>query len=257
MILINGNYKIGDCLYSFPAIIELAKQNNGLYIQMYHEGMWELLPKEKYNIKKLNDLEHERIPHLSTWPVKIIDAWTNEPPHIFTGMHASQGYFDLLGLPVPPEIPIVEIEYPEIKLDDSMIYDYIFAPFSISDDGHKEWRPYSQWEVLAEKLQPAKIAIFANKEQPQFMQKDYIDWLVNIDLKLVCNIIKNVKKCVVTIDSGPSHLTHGVGANHVLIYPHVTPPNWAKNPRNNSIQVQANVRDLSVDRVLEAINKFN
>lgn len=178
-------------------------------------------------------------------------------------LHMTQAYFMQANLPIPSN------KRPNVKwitpLENVPIYDFIISPYSWSDlSGEKLW-PYSKWQdvidYLNNKYNNPQIAILGasgftlekNKNKQFFTGVDYI---FDKPLEYVCELISKTKRAVLTIDNGISHLVHGIGTPHFLIYPICLKPNWVKNFNDNVHTIIGDPKIITVEEVIRGLKGF-
>jgi ADP-heptose:LPS heptosyltransferase len=65
--------------------------------------------------------------------------------------------------------------------------------------------------------------------------------------------LSKVKKAVLSVDNGISHLTHFIGVPHLLLYPQCLPDQWVNNPNKNAVSVKDEPVNFHGDRIIKLI----
>jgi len=177
------------------------------------------------------------------------------------GLHMTQGYFLQAKLNVPT------LTKPNIiweKTNKNIpVYDYIIAPYSWSDLSDEKLWAYSNWQdvinYLKSKDKDVKIAVLGASgfalEKNQNKQIFYnVDYIFDKPLEYVCELIFKTKLAL-TIDNGISHLVHGIGTPHILLYPECLNQNWVKNFNDNARVIRAQPSLITVQNVIDKIEE--
>lgn len=240
---------IGDCLCAFPAILKKAESSElSLWIRNKHVQSLFKAPShltlllDEPSGAEVRKFDQVFSPNLST---VFFERHAKE--------HMIQTYFHLLELPIPQDIPPPSVQFAPT----SDRYDFLISPYSYSGTLTKEW-PLGNWyPILDRLLKVGSVGIlgsgqglYKNPPCPFFQSVSYV---YDRPLPEVATLISRAR-LVLTVDNGISHLTHAVGAPHILLYPIILPVCWVQNPRNNVAMIREDPARLNPDRVLNILN---
>jgi ADP-heptose:LPS heptosyltransferase len=238
-----NTWLLGDTVCAINVIEELAK-NNEINLKLekpqfsfFFESMNNVVLKES-----LGSIDIELSPHQ-------FFAEGDEQ-----GYHMVQGYFKQAGLPMPNDTrPHIVFNSNIQNKDMNTIYEYIISPYSRSDlDNNKLW-PYENWQKIINFLKGNRIALFGTSEDEKVFTG--VHYLFDKPLNDVCYVLSKVKKAVLSIDNGPSHIVHGIGAPHILLYPACLNKNWVTNSNSNAKIIRGEPKNITVDSVINLIKK--
>ncbi|MEO8108806.1 MAG: hypothetical protein ABI594_02185 [Ginsengibacter sp.] len=241
-LLICSDGLIGDFLGVVPVMIELAKQDE-LHLKIHPEAelIFQLIPK-KYNIKlqEKEDAFYNKIVELN-----ISNAFTiaNE-----NNYYMSQAHFAYLGLPVPA-IPIkAELEF---EAADVPVYDFILAPFSRSLPPTERW-PKEQWQRLVNLLHSNSFCIIGHeRDERNFVTGKNVTQMYNENLVKVMTILKNARRGLISVVSGPSHIAFHLGVkNYLLTNQNMT---WGNNPE--AVRIEDHIPELKAEKVMQVLKE--
>lgn len=241
-LLIYSDGLIGDFLGAIPTIIEFAKQDE-LHLKINPEAdpLFKMIPK-KYRIKlqEKEDALYDKVVELN-----ISKAFTiaNE-----NNYYMSQSHFAYLGLPVPA-IPIkAELEFESADLP---VYDFILAPFSRSLPPTERW-PREQWQRLADFLHTSSFCIIGHeRDEKNFVTGKNVTQMYNENLVKVMTVLKNARRGLISVVSGPSHLAFHLGVkNYLLTNQNMT---WGNNPE--AVWICDYIPELKAERVVVELKK--
>ena len=231
---------IGDFLGAMPVMIELARQDE-LHVLIHPEAnqLFELLPK-KYGIKQQPDqaIDYNRVLELD-----ISNAFTLSHQKNY---YMSQSYFDCLGLPVPGIPPKAELEF---ELIDTYSYDYIIAPFSRSLPTTERWSKH-EWQQLVNLLPGKEFCVIGHtRDDKDFITGANVTAMFGEPIVVVINLLRNAKKGLISVVSGPSHLAFHLGVkNYLLTNQRMT---WGNNP--DAISISDPIPGLKAEQVIEKL----
>jgi len=223
MILLVGHNRahpetnMGDAVLQIPLILHLARSSaEPIYFEMLNAAVRELVPR-RANLFDLRELPAQSV-QVTIWS-SINDVITR----FNRSTHPTLGLFDLHGIPRPsdswalrPELSFVHQPAPH--------YDFLIAPFSW--DKNREW-PLWNWDAVIQGL-PGRVGILGAASEPKMWTG--VDYQYGLALDQVCSLICSAH-CLVTIDTGPARLAHGLGhPNHVLLCSSVVPKVWGTYP---------------------------
>ncbi|MEO6327907.1 MAG: hypothetical protein ABIO55_03205 [Ginsengibacter sp.] len=242
-LLICSDGLIGDFLGVVPVMIELAKHDE-LHLKIHHEAepIFKLIPK-KYNIK----LQEKGLSsYARVIELDISKAFTISHENNY---HMSQSHFAFLGLPVPENAVKAELEF---KAIDVPVYDFILAPFSRSLPPQERWSQ-EQWQRLTNLLPDYSFCLIGHKrDEKNFIKGENVTQMYNESLVKVISIMKNARRGLISVVSGPSHLAFHVGVKNCLL----TNQNmtWGNNP--DAVKISDYIPELKAERVIEVLKSL-
>lgn len=234
---------IGDFLGVIPVMIELSRQDE-LHVSIHTEAkhLFELLPK-KYGIKlqeKETDL-YNRVLELDTSRAFTLSHERN--------YYMSQSYFACLNLNVPAEPPKAELEFEQAAMP---YFDYIIAPFSRSLPPQQRW-PQEQWQRLTDLMPEHLFCIIGHHSDPKdFITGNNVTAIYGRSIPEVISLFKNVKRGLISVVSGPSHLAFHLNTrNYLLTNQNMT---WGNNP--DALAIRDYIPDLKAEQLIEKLVPF-
>ncbi|MGN6532889.1 MAG: hypothetical protein ACTHK0_14200 [Ginsengibacter sp.] len=239
-LLICNDGLIGDFLGVLPVIIDLSKRDE-LHVQIHPEAtaIFSMIPK-KYNIKlqEREDAFYDVILKLDISRAFTISSENN--------YYMSQAHFAFLGLEVP-ETPLkAELEFEQFEM---CPYDYIIAPFSRSLPACQCWLR-EEWQRLTDLMPERSFCIIGHNRDPRnYITGPNVSEMYNEPLVKVVNLLKSVQGGLISVVSGPSHLSFHLGVKNYLL----TNQNmkWGNNPE--AITIQDYIPELKAEKVLEIL----
>jgi ADP-heptose:LPS heptosyltransferase len=226
--------RIGDFLGSLPALQFLAQTND---VKIVINPVL----KDLFNYSGLTEGINEKPDKIYT--INLDHAYAQGWDH---NLHMTQAYFGQLGLPIPekPIRPALNIPYLDVP-----IFDYVLCPYSVSLSWGHLWT-IEKWNALVKSLPHAKIAVLGSLTDERLKaQKNLTSFYGESWLK-VSNILRNAK-CVISVVSGLSHLTHALGAPHVLM---INQPKWAQNPDAKAQITNYLINEIPLKTVLDVLS---
>jgi ADP-heptose:LPS heptosyltransferase len=234
-VIHNDNVSLGDCICSFPGTLHLARvhQQSGKKVALAwtNEAAAEIFPHEKYGIGRANKAKADIRVSLHDMVHKGI-AYASMHEHPTAQFTAHVGFSQLSAAPIQPEIAFGEYD---VELTDVLISPYILA------ERERLW-PLDRWQVVIDHLiakglsvgvlrgtvlppheDLAKINPYAQAhfyENAALMQPSLtgVEYITDRPLGEVAYRMSRAK-LVITVDSGPARLAHGVnvGKRHILL----------------------------------------
>ena len=207
-LLICTDGLIGDFLGVVPVIIELSKHDE-LHLKIHPEAevIFQLIPK-KYNIKLQ---QKEAALYDKVVELDISKAFTISHENNY---YMSQSHFAYLGLPVPAEPVKAELEVPVLEVP---VFDYVLAPFSRSLPPEQRW-PQEQWQRVTALLPDCSFYIIGHgRDERNFVSGGNVTEMYNEPLEQVINVLKNLRRGLISVVSGPSHLAFHLGVKNYLL----------------------------------------
>ena len=239
-LLICNDGLIGDFLGVIPVVIDLSKRDE-LQVKIHPEAttIFSMIPK-KYNIK-LQEREDDFYDVILKMDISRAFTISSE-----NNYYMSQAHFAFLGLEVP-ETPLkAELEFDEIEM---FTYDYIIAPFSRSLPASQCWSK-EEWQRLVELMPESTFCIIGHERDPRnYIRGDNVSEMYNEPLVKVVNLLKSVKRGLISVVSGPSHLSFHLGVKNYLLSNQNM--KWGNNPE--AIRIEDHIPDLKAERVMELL----
>jgi ADP-heptose:LPS heptosyltransferase len=183
-------------------------------------------------------------------------------PEVFND-HLSQGFASLLGMKVDSVRPVVALT----PKDRAVVRSRVRRPYivfgmhstsAVLGDGgeltRKEW-VFERWLQLARRIHTwGEFDIIAvGSHADCWVESRYFRTLHGLPVRVVAALLERAA-CVVTVESGLSHLCHAVDAPMVLIYSKFVPFHWAF-PREASrcYTIVDDPRAVSCEEVFSAV----
>jgi len=241
-LLICRDGLIGDFTGIIPVMIELAKQDE-LHVSIHPDAeiIFQLIPK-KYNIQpQTPSIKYERILELD-----ILKTYEISKQH---NCYMSQAHFAYFDLHVPKPAPRAELEF---ELTEEPVYDYIIAPFSRSLPPEQLWKQ-TNWQKLVDMMPESSFCIIGHaRDERNFITGPNITEMYNESLLKVMGTFKKLRKGVISIVSGPSHIAFHLGVKNYLLTNQ--PEAWGNNP--DAIKICDYIPELKANKVAEVLRKF-
>jgi len=248
---------LGDGLCTLSALQYLIQKENkqGREPIVCFENKWlkDLMPKDlKYTtVDKFeeNEVVDYKLSPTISWQFGIQD------------LHMIQGHFRSIKAPIPYiKDAKPRLEYPDIQVEK---YDFIISPYSYSNGvaglfGNNKFVLLKEWQFVVDYLQKNgyKIAIIW-KDSTDGERIPNVPYIENKSLPEVCTYLSKVKKAVLSVDNGISHLVHCLEVPHLLLYPACLPSQWVTNANDNALVVQDWPINFSGQRIVDLIkSKF-
>ena len=140
----------------------------------------------------------------------------------------------------------------------------VFSMTSVSnperDDkrGRKKDWPLERWSELARRIQSdaGLDVVVTGSERDSRVHIPAARLLYGLPIRNVAALLEGAA-CVVTLESGISHLASAAGARTVVIYSNMMPPEWASPADASSFRIlYGDPFDTSVDQVFEAVQSL-
>jgi|GEM_PF-3315963 len=241
-LLICNDGLIGDFLGVIPVVIDLSKRDE-LQMKIHPEAttVFSMIPK-KYNIKLQ---EREDAFYDVILKMDISRAFTISSENNY---YMSQAHFAFLGLDVP-ETPLkAELEFEEIT---TFAYDYIIAPFSRSLPAGQRW-PKDEWQRLVDLMPESTFCIIGHERDPRnFIMGPNVSEMYNEPLVKVVNLMRSAKRGLISVVSGPSHLSFHLGVKNYLLTNQDM--KWGINPE--AIAIENYIPELKAEKVIEILHR--
>lgn len=239
-LLIWNDGLIGDFLGVIPVIIDLSKRDE-LHVKIHPEAttIFSMIPK-KYNIKlqEREDTFYDIILKMDISRAFTISSEKN--------YYMSQAHFAFLGLQVPEPPLKAELEFEEIRM---FAYDYIIAPFSRSLPANQCWQR-EEWQRLVELMPESTFCIIGHERDPKnYVLGPNVSEMYNEPLVKVINLMKSAKQGLISVVSGPSHLSFHLGVKNYLLSNQNM--KWGNNPE--AIRLEDYIPELKAERVVELL----
>ena len=271
MILWNDGVSIGDVIYSFPGTLEYAKHLKDKYgnvaLHWTNAAVGDLFPHGKYGFSRI--WEDPREYNMPTERISFHDLVHNggpkHPPrhgHPTCVFLAHLGFVEMSSAPVAPELFIPEVDVPS--------YDIVIAPYVLADL-NRMW-PMYRWQQLVDsfkdewsiaviggsklppdadlrKISNAGVGHFHDYHRQQMSQRIVgADEVFDRPLFEVARILQKAKM-VITVDSGPSRMMHGIaGPRHIILAHATCSPDWCTYP--GALMVHGYMHDIDAERVI-------
>lgn len=232
---------IGDFLGMLPVVIELAKRENELHVNIHPEAepLFQLVPK-KYNIKLQ---QKENSFYSKTLELNVSIAFNLSGEYNY---YMSQLHFAYLGLPVPENPPKAELEF---ELTNEPEYDYVLAPFSRSLPPQQRW-PKKNWQRLVDRMQDKSFCIIGHdRDERNFVEGANVTQMYSEPLLKVISTLKRSKNGLISVVSGPSHLCFHLGVKNYLLTNQDRA--WGNNP--DAVKIYDYIPELNAERLIEIL----
>lgn len=242
MLVIARDGNLGDAICSISALDALRQKHPDLQILFRNEAVAALLPK---NLRERCTWDIPNGQH----DILTLGAW-EAVQRYGRNEHATQVLMRLAGVEPPKDIPRPRIVFE----DKAPAYDYVIAPFT-ADQRERGW-DLNNFDLLVDAIYEqiddnASVAFVGGPKdnmEPLFPEQCY----QGKSLAYVASLMKNARKAVITLDSGPSRLAHAVGCKrHILLASNVTPLVWQTHPGCHALY--ADPHGWSVQQVLNAV----
>lgn len=231
---------IGDFLGTIPVMIALSKED-ALHVSIHPEAepIFHLIPK-KYGIRQQ---EKEEASYDRVLALDISAAFTISHQRNY---YMSQSHFAYLGMPVPGHPCKAELEFDMVA---SPACDYVLAPFSRSLPEQQRW-PRQRWQQLTSALPDHTFCIIGHdRDERNFITGQNVMELYNHPLTSVISLLKNARKGLISVVSGPSHLAFHLGVkNFLLTNQDMT---WGNNP--DAVHITDPIPELTAESVMEVL----
>jgi hypothetical protein len=276
MILINSTVSLGDALRTFNIMIAFIKQSSEpIYIHWTNRDVGDLFPAERYGAKRLDEL-----------PLKSDQSIINISYHDYTqsrtamqpGLDFSAAVSSYFGINLEIANRIEnQLNEPINYSTDTDIpeYDFIIAPY-VLNNASKNMTP-EFWQTLIHELKArynASICVIGKLKPPtdaellkiendigRFKSADFVkynftpylegcDYFVNQSLPRVATLLRKVKKCFITVDTGPTHLMNIIKRPHIELY------SWciiAKNSKNQDYTNMRQETQVTIEKTMEVV----
>lgn len=277
MIIWNDTIAMGDCLNTFPLMVCIMRQAKEP-VEIYWSNA------EVGDLFCCEDIEWSRLDKLPTSNVIKISmhdfiwgrtGWHSKP--MLDG-HFSKALLEHYGFEATPQ----HIDVPVKISEDSDIpsYDFVIAPY-VLNNASKNMSP-AFWQELVNNLKNkylgCSICVIGKSSLPsdedllkieadigrwknnQYAKENLTQYLTGVDyfwdqsLLRVAGLLNNVKKCFISVDSGPSHL------NARLRKPHIELFHWcilSRHVQNHpGHEIRHGVNRVTIDAVMNDIDNL-
>lgn len=239
-LLICNDGLIGDFLGVLPVMIDVSKRDE-LQVKIHPEAtaIFSMIPK-KYNIK-LQDREDALYDVILKMDISRAFTISSE-----NNYYMSQAHFAFLGLKVPETALKAELEFERIEM---CAYDYIIAPFSRSLPACQCW-PGEEWQRLTDLMPERTFCVIGHDRDPRnYITGKNVSEMYNQPLVKVANLLKSAQRGLISVVSGPSHLSFHLGVKNYLL----TNQNmkWGNNPE--AITIQDYIPELKAEKMVELL----
>jgi ADP-heptose:LPS heptosyltransferase len=131
-------------------------------------------------------------------------------------------------------------------------FDFIISPYTRSDSSNNKLWPYERWQALVDRLLPlGTVCVLGAEGDPQVFGG--VTYLFDRPLREVCGHIANVRRLVLSLDNGISHIAHSLRVPHFMFYPVTHSPIWTENRNANAVRIVAPPLTVSVDHAWATI----
>jgi hypothetical protein len=233
---------IGDFLGMMPLMTELSKQEE-LHVSIHPEVecLLDLVPK-KYGIKlkDRDEASYDKIVEVDIFKVFKLAIERN--------YYMSKAALAYLNFDMSENPPKAELEFEAVE---TSAYDYIIAPFSRSLPPEQRW-PQEQWQKLTELLPDKLFCIIGHeRDDKNFMTGKNIFGMYNEPLIKVISVMKNARKGLISVVSGPSHIAFHISVkNYLLTNQYMA---WGNNPE--AVTIWNNIPHLKAEELVDILNR--
>lgn len=244
LVLTNDVPLIGDFLGTIPAMVELAKTVQKLYVIHRHEvrGLFDMIPQRNMFRRVFDERDKPSDFTIRVSPNDTQAYWYATKHNLYM----TQAHFSFLGLPTPlhPVRPVLHCQLTKVPT-----YDYILAPFSVSLPGDQMW-PRERWKQLVRLMPNHSFAMFGSKtDDPNYLRAPNVTPEFGQPFAEVVNMMRNARYGVVSVVTGISHLAYALGVENCLLEHQDTA--WGLNP--DSYRIHRRVVDITVSEVSELL----
>lgn len=241
---------IGDSVGALKIIAEAAekalKRNEPFFVGCHREA-WpiiQLLPK-RLKIRNVDDMGEGSCGKVYALDLTEAFAYSNKKP-----CYMSQAYYATIGWPVPftPDLP--ELELDPYVIGDGAHGDIGLAPFARSLPDHQKW-PRERWQALVDAYPDRTFVLYGATERgddPEFVTGLNVNTFFDNPLAEVARSIRDLKQCLVSVSTGPSHIAYAVHTPTVLL---IDQGPFAKAP--HALAIEKHVTEITVEEVATAL----
>jgi hypothetical protein len=246
--------QLGDTLCTLPILYYLIdkahQENDEPKIYFHNKEVQKLIPK---NIKYTN-IENNFIDEEIDYNIHCFNIWNhNGPGPKFPNLHMMQAHFNMFNFSIPGTNNMKpKIEYPDLKVEE---YDFLISPFCVTKVD--KIIKLEVWEKVINYLKNNgyTVAIICKSKDEGEKVLENVNYIEGQPIEIVANYLKKVKKAIITIDNGISHLAHIIDVPHLLLYPAIWPIWWVNNLNQNAVVVQDSPRNFDENRIINLINE--
>jgi ADP-heptose:LPS heptosyltransferase len=238
---------IGDTVGTLKIVAEMAekclKKPEPFFVGCHREA-WpiiQLLPK-RLKIRNIDDAGEGTCGKVYALDLTEAFGYSTKKP-----CYMSQAYYSTIGWPVPftPDLP-------ELELGDetAVQYDIGLAPFARSLPDHQKW-PRERWQALVDAYPEKRFVLYgaaARGDDPEFVTGKNVWPLFDYPLDHVARSIRDLEVCLVSVSTGPSHISFATKTPCVLL---IDQGPFAKAP--HAVAIEKHVTEITVDEVRYAI----
>jgi hypothetical protein len=262
---------IGDVVYSFPGTLEYAKklkaEHGNVALHWTNAAVGDLFPHEKYGFGRI--YEDPREYGLPMERISFHDLVHHGGPkhsprhgHPTCVFLAHLGFVEMSSAPVAPEFYIPDLDVPS--------YDIVIAPYVLADMS-RMW-PMYRWQQLVDSLKDDwRIAVIGGTKLPpdeelrkisnagvghfhDYHRQQMSQRIVGADevfdrplVEVACMLQR--AKLVITVDSGPSRMMHGIqGPTHIILAHATCSSDWCTHP--GAIMLHNYMHNIEAERVI-------
>lgn len=243
---------IGDTVGTLKIIAEAAekslKKSEPFFVGCHREA-WpiiQMLPK-RLMIRNFDDAAEGSCGKVYALDLNDAFHFSNRKP-----CYMSQAYYNAVGWPIPfsPELPDLELD--EYVIGDGAHGDIGLAPFARSLPDHQKW-PRERWQELVDSYPGFQFVLYGAKERgddPQFVTGPNVKAFFDHPLKELARSIRDLRRALVSVSTGPSHIAFAVHTPTVLL---IDQGPFAKAPHAHAIE--KHVTEITVEEVRAAISE--
>jgi hypothetical protein len=241
MILKHDIGLIGDCVATFPIMIDIAKQQGSLGVVM-PEGkaineLFDLLPKEHnlYRAQPDSDI---------TLHLDLHEAFKYGDKY---KLNMGQCYHHQVGLSTPKTCQKVTFNFNPVPW---YVPFYVLAPFSRSLPEDQKWQR-EKWQQLVDKMDHVDFVLLGDSryDDPKFVEGPHVYSVFDTSMHNVLGIL-STSLGVISVVTGISHLAFHANVKNYLF---VNQGAWGKNP--DGIYMDKYIPSITVDEVINILKK--
>lgn len=236
VVIRNDNHLIGDFIGTIPAMIEMAK---GSPVEVIcPDATAELLAMipQKYGIRRAGAVDPDKAFDLHG-AFALADGAKK--------LHMIQANFHFMGLPIPEDIPVPELQ---ITPEDVPEFDYILSPFSRSLPEGEKWQQ-DKWQALVNAIPGKRFALLGSSRHDDANYLTGVTPIFDQSMNYVANVLQRARDGLISVVTGTSHLAYALRVKNYLFFNQGL---WGKNP--DAILLDRPIRDISVQEVIQKLS---